>query len=122
MLKLENGQRDLYHKLLERLVMKKHQYRKLRGLIDFKELLKPLHELYSHTGKPKMNNSKVGDYSSDPDARFGCKGKNKFWLGYMRHNRVDMKQGLISKVAVTSANVSDAQAFIDEGMCPDEEM
>jgi IS5 family transposase len=243
MLKLENGQRDLHQKLLERLVLKTHQYRKLRGLIDFSKLLKPLHELYSHTGKPskalesgykalllqywedlsdrqleryiqennaarwfcgygledttpdhsyfgklrkrigvkklselfqaaneglkksghvgnvfhfvdassllskvnlweardkaiadkkndekddegkpKMNNSNVGDYSSDPDARFGCKGQNKFWYGYKRHNRVDMKQGLITKVAVTSANVSDAQAFIDEEMCPDEGM
>lgn len=243
MLKLENGQRDLYHKLLERLVSAKHSYRKLKGLINFSELLKPVHALYADTGKPsqalesgfkalllqywedlsdrqleryvqennaarwfcgygleemtpdhsyfgklrkrlgveklsvlfedvnqalkksghlgnvfhfvdassllskvnlweardramadqeneekddkgkpKMNNQNVGDYSSDSDARFGCKGKNKFWFGYKRHNRVDMKQGLITKVAVTSANVTDAQAFIEEKLCPEEGM
>lgn len=72
--------------------------------------------------QPKMNNKNVGDYSSDPDARFGCKGRDKFWLGYKRHHRVDMKQGIITKVAVTSADVTDAQAFIDEGLCPEEEM
>lgn len=243
MLKLESGQRDLHHKLLERLVSKKHQYRKLKALIDFSALLTPLHELYSEIGKPgealesgfkalllqywedlsdrqleryvqentaarwfcgygledstpdhsyfgklrkrigveklsklfqsvndglkksghvgnvfhfvdasslfskvnlweardkaiadqenkekddegkpKMNNQNVGAYSSDPDARFGCKGKNKFWFGYKRHNRVDMKQGLITKVAVTAAHVTDAQAFIEEELCPDEGM
>ena len=67
---------------------------------------------------PKMNNKNVKDYSPDPDARFGCKGKNKYWYGYKRHHRVDMRQGLITQVAVTSADVTDAQAFIDEGLCP----
>ncbi len=243
MLRLESGQTDLYHNLLERLVSKKHVYRKLKALIQFSVLLRPLHDLYSDTGKPgealesgfkalllqywedqsdrqlerylqenvaarwfcgfgleeatpdhsyfgklrkrigaeklaelfqavnasvkesghlgnvfhfvdassllsrvnvweardkamadkendqkdkegkpKMNNTNVEKYSSDPDARFGCKGKNKFWFGYKRHNRVDMKQGLITKVAVTSAEVTDAQAFIDEELCPDQGM
>lgn len=68
--------------------------------------------------RPKMNNNNVRDYSPDPDARFGCKGKNKFWYGYKRHHRVDMRQGMITFVAVTSADVTDAQAFIDESLCP----
>jgi len=243
MLALEDGQKDFYHQLLERLVPEDHVYRKLNGLLDFKELLKPLHPLYSHTGKPseplergfkalllqfwedlsdrqlerfifennsarwfccyglesstpdhsyfgklrkrigeekltdifnsitealkksghvgnvfhfvdasalrskmaiwkardkaiadkendekddegnsKMNNKNISNYSSDPDARFGCKGKNKFWVGYKRHNRVDMKQGIITKVAVTPANTPDGQALIDEGLCPDQGM
>lgn len=71
---------------------------------------------------PKMNNQNVGQYSSDPDARFGCKGKDKFWLGYKRHHRVDMRQGIITTVAVTSAEVTDAQAFIADGLCPKEGM
>jgi len=48
MLALENGQKDLYHQLLERLVPADHVYRKLDRLLDFKELLVPLHELYSN--------------------------------------------------------------------------
>lgn len=71
---------------------------------------------------PKMNNQNVGDYSPDPDARFGCKGKDKYWYGYKRHHRVDMRQGLITKVAVTSADITDAQAFVAEGLCPREGM
>jgi len=243
MLALETGQKDFYQDLLERLVPGDHIYRKLEKLLDFSELLKPLHELYSHRGKPgeplergfkalllqfwedlsdrqlerfifenntarwfcgyglesstpdhtyfcklrrrigekklteifnsvtealkrsghvgnvfhfvdasalrskvaiwkardqaiadkennekdddgnpKMNNKNISNYSSDPDARFGCKGKDKFWVGYKRHNRVDMKHGLITKVAVTPANTPDAQALIDEDLCPDQGM
>jgi len=69
-------------------------------------------------GKPKLNNQNVGKYSSDPDARFGCKGKSKFWFGYKRHHRVDMRAGFITAVSVTAANVLDAHAFIAEGLCP----
>ncbi len=64
----------------------------------------------------------------DEQARFGCKGKNKHWYGYKRHVSVDMQSGLINKVAVTPANVSDAKAvrhilpkqgaiFGDKGYC-----
>jgi len=52
MLALENGQKDFYHQLLERLVPEDHVYRKLERLLDFKERLKSLHDLYSHTGRP----------------------------------------------------------------------
>ena len=64
-----------------------------------------------------MNNANIGDYSADKDARFGCKGKDKFWFGYKRHVAVDMKHGIINNVAVTPANVAD-----DKGLelgCPD---
>lgn len=61
--------------------------------------------------KPTMNNKNVGNYSSDPDARYGAKGKNDIWLGYKRHVGVDAHQGLITKVAVTPANVHDGVAF-----------
>ena len=50
-----------------------------------------------------MNNKNVSNYSSDPDARYGAKGKNDIWFGYKRHVGVDMHQGLISTVAVTPA-------------------
>jgi IS5 family transposase len=62
-------------------------------------------------GNPTMNNKNVSSYSSDRDARYGAKGKNDIWLGYKRHVGVDMHQGLISKVAVTGANVHDGAAL-----------
>jgi len=71
-------------------------------------------------GEEKLNNSNVGDYSADRDARFGCKGKNKFWYGYKRHEAVDMKQGIITKTAVTPANEPDDAGL--ELVCPNSGM
>ncbi len=68
-------------------------------------------------GEEKLNNENVADYAADKDARFGCKGKDKFWFGYKRHNATDMGSGLITKVAVTPANVSDAAGL--KHTCPD---
>ena len=61
--------------------------------------------------KPTMNNKNVSAYSSDPDARYGAKGKNNIWLGFKRHVGVDMGSGLITKVAVTAANIPDGKAL-----------
>ena len=66
---------------------------------------------FDDDGNPTMNNKNAKDYSSDPDARYGAKGRNKIWYGYKRHVGVDMHQGLISKVAVTPANIHDGKAF-----------
>jgi len=71
-------------------------------------------------GEEKLNNKNVSKYSADKDARFGCNGKNKFWYGFKRHKSVDMGSGLIKKVAVTPANVSDADAL--KHICPEEGM
>ena len=60
-------------------------------------------------GNPTMNNKNIAKYSSDPEARYGAKGKNKIWCGYKRHTSVDMTNGLINKVAVTPANVPDSK-------------
>ena len=68
-------------------------------------------------GEEKLNNSNVENYSADKDARFGCKGKNKFWYGYKKHVSVDMNSGLIQKVAVTPANVTEQDGL--EHICPD---
>lgn len=81
-------------------------------------------------GEEALNNSNIKKYSADKDARFGCNGKNKFWFGYKKHNSVDMGSGLIKKVAVTPANISDAEGlkhicpyegmvFADKGYCVD---
>ena len=68
-------------------------------------------------GNRLLNNQNVGKYSSDPDARFGCKGKQKFWFGYKRHLSVDMSHGLINEVVVTPANVLDCRVLKE--VCPD---
>ncbi len=67
-------------------------------------------------GEKALNNQNIQKYSADKQARFGCKGKNKYHFGYKRHHCVDMKQGIITKVAVTPANVLDDQAF--KHVCP----
>lgn len=69
-------------------------------------------------GEDALNNANVKKYSADPQARFGCKGKSKFWFGYKGHVGVDMGSGLIECAALTPANVSDQAAF--KSICPRE--
>lgn len=71
-------------------------------------------------GNPTMNNKNVSKYSSDKDAKFGAKGKNKIWMGYKKHVGVDMSFGFISKISVTPANVSDGAGLKE--VCPDSGM
>ena len=61
-------------------------------------------------GESGLDNQNVKKYAADKDARTGCKGKNKFWHGYKRHHNVDMRSGMVTKVAVTPANVPDGKA------------
>jgi IS5 family transposase len=68
-------------------------------------------------GAEALNNRNVSQYSADPDARFGCKGTDRFWYGYKRHVSVDMRSGLIRAVAVTPANVPDHRGL--RHICPD---
>ena len=68
------------------------------------------------SGRISINNRTVKQYSADKQARFGCKGKQKFWFGYKGHVGVDMRSGLIEKAAVTPANVSDQAGF--KSICP----
>lgn len=69
-------------------------------------------------GYEKLNNEVLPKVAADPEARIGCKGKDKFWYGYKQHTSVDMSSGLIQKVAVTAANVSDASGL--KHICPSE--
>lgn len=232
MLKLEDAQLDFHSQILEELVRYDHPYRRIKKILNFEELLKPLHSLYSHKGAPgialesgfkclllqfyedhsdrqlenalkenvamkwfcgftlmqatpdysyfsklrkrigvaklselfnrvnerlrekhiigdiftfvdatglvskislweerdkaikdgleKLNNQNVQKYSADKDARFGCKGKKKFWFGYKRHCSVDMKHGLIKETVVTPANVLETKVL--EEICPHQGM
>ena len=67
-------------------------------------------------GEEKLNNRNIKDYSADKQARFGCKGKSKFWFGYKGHVSVDMASNMIERIAATPANVSDQQGF--DHVCP----
>ena len=82
-------------------------------------------------GLEKFNNAVAEKIAKDKEARFGCKGKDKFWYGYKKQISVDMRHGLINKVAVTKANLPDhkglknvclAQGMVlaDKGYCPKE--
>jgi len=67
-------------------------------------------------GLEQFNNETAVKVAADKQARFGCKGKNKYWFGYKEHVSVDMQSGLINKVAATSAEVTDASGF--RHVCP----
>ena len=67
-------------------------------------------------GLEQFNNETAGKVAADKQARFGCKGKHKYWFGYKEHVSVDMQSGLINKVAATAAEVTDAQGF--RHVCP----
>lgn len=64
----------------------------------------------------KLNNETLPKVAYDKEARIGCKGKNKYWYGYKTNISVDMQSGLINKIALTSANITDAKAM--KHICP----
>ena len=86
-------------------------------MIKAKETTWEQRDLALKKGEETLNNDNVENFSADKDARFGCKGQGKFWYGYKRHQSADMGSGLIQKVAVTAANVSDQEGF--QYICPD---
>jgi IS5 family transposase len=59
-------------------------------------------------GYEKLNNEVLPKVSADSEARIGAKSKKKFWYGFKKHVGVDMQSGMITKVAVTKANVNDS--------------
>ena len=76
----------------------------------------------------KLNNTTLPKVAYDQQAKFGAKGKNKFWYGFKKHISVDMQSGLINKVALTPANITDAKGlkhvlpssgaiYADKGYC-----
>jgi len=61
-------------------------------------------------GAKKLNNTNIEKYAEDKDARWGAKSKNNIWFGHKRHVAVDMRHGLIKKIAITNASVPDFKA------------
>ena len=60
-------------------------------------------------GYEKLNNEVLPHVSADPEAKIGAKSNKKFWYGFKKHVAVDMQSGMITRVAVTPANVTDAE-------------
>lgn len=71
-------------------------------------------------GAAQLNNLNVSRYAADSDARWGAKSQTNLWFGYKRHEAVDMRYGLIKKLAVTPANVLDFKTV--KNICPDQGM
>ena len=76
----------------------------------------------------KLNNEILPKVAHDSQAKIGCKGKDKYWYGYKQHTLVDMQSGLINKVAITPANITDGRGlahvsprsgavYADKGYC-----
>ncbi len=76
----------------------------------------------------KLNNEVLPKIARDKEANFGCKGNNKFWYGFKKHTSVDMKSGMINKVAITKASTIDSKGmkhvipnqgavYADKGYC-----
>jgi IS5 family transposase len=61
-------------------------------------------------GYEKLNNEVLPEVSADPEARIGAKSSKKFWYGFKKHLALDMQSGMITRVAVTPANVSDSDS------------
>jgi len=64
----------------------------------------------------KFNNEVLPKVAYDKQARIGCKGQDKYWYGYKQHTSVDMQSGLINKIAITPANITDSAGF--KHVCP----
>jgi len=64
----------------------------------------------------KLNNEILPQVAHDKQARIGCKGGTNYWYGYKKHVSVDMQSGLINKIAITPANITDAGAM--RHVCP----
>lgn len=61
-------------------------------------------------GYEKLNNEVLpNSKTADHDAKIGAKSAKKFWYGFKKHVGVDMQSGMINRVAVTPANVTDAE-------------
>jgi IS5 family transposase len=71
-------------------------------------------------GEEKLNNLVVNKYAKDKQAKWGAKNKHNIWFGYKRHCSVDMRFGLINKLALTPANVLDPHAL--KNICPKNQM
>jgi hypothetical protein len=59
-------------------------------------------------GYEKLNNEVLPEVAADKEATIGAKSAKKFWYGFKKHVGVDMRSGMINRVAVTTASVPDS--------------
>ncbi len=59
----------------------------------------------------KLNNETLPKVARDKQAKISSKGSNKFWHRDKKHESINMQSGVINKVAVTPANITDNQGF-----------
>jgi IS5 family transposase len=71
-------------------------------------------------GYEKFNNEVIEKYAKDKDVRIGAKSKNKFWIGFKKFTSVDMQSGMINRVKVTKANVTDDNNETVREILPDQ--
>jgi IS5 family transposase len=69
-------------------------------------------------GYEKFNNEIIDKYAKDKDVRIGAKSKTKFWFGFKKFLSMDMNSGMINKVKVTKANVTDDNADAVKAVLP----
>lgn len=115
---------DIFHKVNEAM-KKKNLFGEVFTFIDASSIITKTalweeRDRAIKAGEEKLKNAIVNNYTVDKDAKWGAKSKNNIWFGYKRHNAVDMKFGLITKVAVTPANVPDYKAV--KYICPNQGM
>ncbi len=67
-------------------------------------------------GLEEFTNKTTEKIAVDKQARFACKGGNKFWQGYKKQTSVARQSGLINKITATSAEVTDAEGLAH--VCP----
>jgi IS5 family transposase len=59
-------------------------------------------------GYERLNHEVLPEVAADKEATIGAKSSKKFWYGFKKHVGVDMQSGMITRVAVTTASVPDA--------------
>jgi IS5 family transposase len=105
---------EMFTKMVKEAELKKI-IKKLESFVDA-SAIKRKEALWEERDRAKekekdLTNRNVKEFSADKEARWGCKRKGKYWFGYKRHVSVDTGSGLIERIAVTPANVNDAEGF-----------
>lgn len=80
------------------------------------ELNEKQQQIANKEKQQKLNNKNISKVARDPEAKIGCKRKNKYWYGYKENVSVDMQSGLINKISIMPANIPDGEGL--KNVCP----
>jgi IS5 family transposase len=103
---------DLFHEV-KRQLQEKNCCSEVFTFVDSSALISKLNVWKERdkaitAGYEKLNNEVLPKVSADTEARIGAKSNKKYWYGFKKHVAVDTQSGMITKVAVTKANVADS--------------